>query len=244
MKVVVYYRCRPSEPEYSEAALVEQLQAVDKWQRYRRAEVDAEYFETEADGLSRPQLSQAIEACRRNNANLLIARTEAIGSGLDFSPRIVSVPVAIVEQLDRDLGYTVPTPTNAPSGMSLRFSAQPGAKNIAVYLCNRTDEALRGVRIRVTGVTSKEATGACINNGGKTLALDRIESHTAVIVDYYNVLSDGDFISVYDIEFVAALNQHVGRALIGPGMIEPKFVALKLHQELWSKFPEGSDSIP
>lgn len=247
MKIVVYYRCRPSEPLYSKAALLEQRQAVDKWLRDHRAKVEAEYFETEAGGFSRPQLSQAIEACRRINATLLIARTEAIGSGADFSPRIASVPVAVAGQPVRKFGHTTPAPVNAPSGISLCFSTQPGMKDFAVYLCNGTDAAIRNVNIRITSITSKESISepTAINSerGGEVLTLDRVERRAAVIVDHYNVLSDGEFISIYDVEFADTLSQrHLGRAFIGTGMIGPKFTALKMREKVRSKIAEESSS--
>jgi hypothetical protein len=46
-----------------------------------QAIVQAEYVEPETDGFSRPQLRQAMEDCKQSGATLLIARTEAIGSG-------------------------------------------------------------------------------------------------------------------------------------------------------------------
>lgn len=232
MKVVVYYRCRPSEAFYSEAALQEQRQSVDKWQRDHEANIEAEFCEIEAGGFSRPELSRAIEACRCNNATLLVARTEAIGSGADFSPRIASVPVAIAEQARRNLGYTVAAPANAPSGLSLRFSAQSGTNNFTVYLCNGTKGALRDVRIQVTSDTSKEiVSGPVASNPERedpSLTLGWLESHSAAVIDHYNVLSDGDFISVYDIEFVDALDQRYAfRALVGPELIQSGFIELR-----------------
>lgn len=232
MKVVVYYRCRPSEAFYSEGALQEQRQAVDAWRRNHQAELEAEFLEDETDEFSRPKLSQAIETCRSNNATLLVARTEAIGSGTNFSPRIASVPVAIAEQSIRKFCYTVPAPANAPSGLSLRFSAPSGTKNFAVYLCNGTDEALSDVRIQVTSITSKEIISGSSAGDQEpedtSLTLGRLHSHSLAVIDHYDVLSDGDFISVYDIEFVDARSQRRAvRALVGQGLIQSEFLELR-----------------
>ncbi|XIA66782.1 recombinase family protein [Bradyrhizobium sp. TZ2] len=91
MDVIVYYRIRPSDPSSSDQALEEQRAAVQSWLTSHPATVKAEYIEPETDGFSRPHLREAIEACRQIGATLLIARTEAVGSGEPFSPRITSV---------------------------------------------------------------------------------------------------------------------------------------------------------
>ena len=85
MKVIAYYRVRPSEPAYSDIALQEQRETIKTWIKGRQAIVQAEYIEPETDGFSRPQLRQAMEDCKQSGATLLIARTEAIGSGAEFS---------------------------------------------------------------------------------------------------------------------------------------------------------------
>ncbi|MCR6732835.1 MAG: recombinase family protein [Afipia sp.] len=60
MKVIAYYRVRPSEPAYSDIALQEQREAVRTWIEGRQAVVQAEYIEPETDGFSRPQLRKAL----------------------------------------------------------------------------------------------------------------------------------------------------------------------------------------
>lgn len=85
MNVIVYYRTRPSEPDASAAALARQLAAVDAWLSERSAVAAETFTEAETGSPSRPVLGAALKACRRHGADLLIATTNAIGSGLRFN---------------------------------------------------------------------------------------------------------------------------------------------------------------
>jgi hypothetical protein len=84
MNVVVYFRSRPSEPDASTAALARQVAAVDVWLTERGAKVAETFTEAETGSPSRPALGAALKACRRHGADLLIATTDAIGTGARF----------------------------------------------------------------------------------------------------------------------------------------------------------------
>lgn len=84
LNVVVYYRTRRTEPEASAAALAAQEDAVASWTSEHSAFVLAEFTEGEDGGKARPRLGKALALCRREDARLLIARTNPIGSGEAF----------------------------------------------------------------------------------------------------------------------------------------------------------------
>src|SRR3954471_20171338 len=86
MKVVVYLRTRPSEPEASEAALAAQRTAVASWLAQHQATQIAEFIQPEADGEPPRQLWTALKLCRQRSATLLIAMTDPIGSACGFGP--------------------------------------------------------------------------------------------------------------------------------------------------------------
>jgi hypothetical protein len=154
MDVIVYYRTRPSEPSYSDNAFEEQRAAVRSRLTSHPAAIQAEYIEPETDGFSRPQLRGAIEACKQTGATLLIARTEAIGSGAPFSPRIISVPIAFARDTPRDKGYMIPAPEKAPTGLALYFPDHGNWRIVPVYLCNRTDQAMLDIKVNTLGITT------------------------------------------------------------------------------------------
>src|SRR3954453_22801906 len=86
MKVVVYLRTRPSEPEASEAALAAQRTAVASWLTEHGATSLAEFIQPEAGGEPPRQLWTALKLCPQRSATLLIAMTDPIGSGCGFGP--------------------------------------------------------------------------------------------------------------------------------------------------------------
>src|SRR4051794_18739887 len=86
MKVVVYLRPRPSEPEASEAALAAQRTAVASWLAEHGATSLAEFIQPEEAGEPPRQLWTALKLCRQRSATLLIAMTDPIGSGRGFGP--------------------------------------------------------------------------------------------------------------------------------------------------------------
>lgn len=218
MKVIAYYRIRPSEPRYSDMALQEQREAVKTWIEGRQAIVQAEYVEPETDGFSRPQLRQAMEDCKQSGATLLIARTEAIGSGAEFSPRIASIPVAFAPEPLRERRYVTLAPEKAPPDLTLYFPDFRSLKTMPVYLSNGTDAPIRDITVRTIGMTSKftmpaptvaDETGAIseqpLSTTPTAFSLDRLDARHAAVIDRYDPMFDSDFVTAFEITF---LDQH------------------------------------
>lgn len=236
-RVVIYLRTRPLEPRFSDQALEEQRVAIARWLSDNPASVVAEYIESEADGMSRPRLAAAVVKCKASNASLLIARTEAIGSGFQFEPRIVSVPVFVIPQVTREIGHVIPCPHNALAGLSLYFPEYQGMRASPVYLCNNAELRLENLRITILEITSKldGAVGVAPTlwpvASGTVLAdapnyLPELAPVSAVLIGQYDPLIDGDAITSYAISFTILSGQHRASAFIGPGALPARFVKL------------------
>lgn len=241
MNVIAYYRVRPSEPAYSDIALQEQREAVKTWIEDHQAAVQAEYVEPETDGFSRPQLRQAMEDCKQSGATLLIARTEAIGSGVEFSPRISSIPAAFAPEPSRERGYVSLAPEKAPPDLTLYLPDFRSLKSMPVYLCNGTDAPIYTITVRTIGLTSKFTTPNPTTTDGSgsaseqplsttptAFSIDRLDARRAAVIDRYDPMFDSDFVTAFEITF---LDQHEQKqrmkALINPAPLSSAFVALK-----------------
>ena len=241
MKVIAYYRIRSSEPAYSDIALQEQREAVRAWIEGHQAAVQAEYVEPETDGFSRPQLRQAMEDCKQSGVTLLIARTEAIGSGGEFSPRISSIPVAFAPEPSHERGYVTLTPEKAPPDLTLYFPDFRSLRTMPVYLCNGTEAPIRTITVRTIGVTSKftvpnptiiDETGSMsaqpLSTTPTAFSLDRLDARRAVVIDRYDPMFDSDFVTAFEITF---LDQHEQSqrvtAFLGAAPLSSAYVALK-----------------
>lgn len=241
MKVIAYYRVRPSEPAYSDIALQEQREAVRTWIEGRQAVVQAEYIEPETDGFSRPQLRKALEDCKQSGATLLIARTEAIGSGTEFSPRISNIPAAFAPEASRERGYVSLAPEKAPPDLTLYFPDFRSLKNMPVYLCNGTDAAIRIITVRTIGLTSKfttpdptiaDGSGSAseqpLSTTPTTFSLDRLDTRHAAVIDRYDPMFDSDFITTFEITFIDQQEQAQQRtAFLGGTPLSSAYLNLK-----------------
>lgn len=239
MNVVVYYRSRPIEPGSSEQALREQRDAVTNWLTENPTSVIAEYVEQEIDDTSRPRLAEAIATCKRTDARLLIARTEAIGRGSQFEPRIKSVSVIVAPETNRELGHVMPSPQRAWPGYSLYFPDYRAMRAVPVYLCNNTDDTLRNLQVTVGCISSKieslPEVGAFAGSPrkGPALAPDASETlsclpaRNSILIDRYEPLTDGETIMSYAISFIEPTEQQRQiTALIGPGGLTAPFLKL------------------
>ncbi|MBN9597949.1 MAG: recombinase family protein [Afipia sp.] len=239
MKVIAYYRVRPSEPAYSDIALQEQRETIKTWIKGRQAIVQAEYIEPETDGFSRPQLRQAMEDCKQSGATLLIARTEAIGSGAEFSPRISSIPVAFAPEPSRERGYVTLTPEKAPPDLTLYFPDFRSLRIMPVYLCNGTDAPIRDITVRTIGITSKFTVPAATDGIGSAseqplsttpiaFTLDRLDKRHAAVIDRYDPMFDSDFITAFEITFIDQHEQNQRlTASLRAAPLSSAYVALK-----------------
>ena len=241
MEIIVYYRTRPSKSAYSDIALQEQRQTITRWVAEHQATLKAEYVEPETDGFSRPQLREAMDICKRTGATLLIARTEAIGSGTEFLPRITSVAVAFAPEPLRDRGYVIPAPEQAPDGLTLYFPDFRSLRIMPVYLCNGTGKSIRNITVRTAGITSKFTMPGPSTSKGQSPAseqplsttptafsLDQLGARFATVIDRYDPMFDSDFITGFEVAFLDQHNQkQLAKASIGPAPLSSAFVALK-----------------
>lgn len=241
MKVIAYYRVRPNEPAHSDIALQEQREAVKTWIQGHQAAVQAEYVEPEADGFARPQLRQAMEDCKQSGATLLIARTEAIGSGAEFSPRISSIPVAFAPEPPRERGYVSLAPEKAPQDLTLYFPDFRSLKTMPVYLCNGTDAPIHAITVRTIGLTSKfttpnptiadesgSASEQPLSTTPTAFSLDRLEARCAAVIDRYDPTFDSDFVTAFEITFLDQQEQTQRlTAFLNAAPLPSAYIALK-----------------
>ena len=229
---VVYYRICPSDTFYSDQALEEQRTAVDSWLISHPATTKAEFVEPETDEFSRPRLREAIEACKRTGATLLVARTEAVGRGTPFSLRITSVTVAFAPESPLKLGYAILAAEKAPSGVTLHLPDRSVMNVMPVYLCNKTDQAMLDIKVNTVGITthmsmSTPSGSAPLSTTPTSLTIEQLAPNTAVLIVRYDPMIDGDFITFYDVAFIDQRGQkQLIRTAIGPGGPSAKFVAV------------------
>lgn len=194
LRVVVYYRTRPEEPEASAAALAVQETDVAAWME-RRPSVRVGSF-TEAEqalpgriAIERPVLAEALRHCRTHGATLLVSTSAPIGSGPMPAINVLSVPVLYA-------GFEIPPPDlmplleQAPEGFSL-YLRRSGTTRLPMYLCNRTDRAITGVELAGTVVTTKLQDGVTVSATSRR-RLDRLEPGCCGLIDEYDLMSDGD----------------------------------------------------
>ena len=241
MKVIAYYRVRPNEPVHSDIALQEQREAVKTWIEGHQAAVQAEYVEPETDGFARPQLRQDMEDCKQSGATLLIARTEAIGSGAEFSPRIWSISVAFAPESSRERGYIALAPEKAPPDLTLYFPDFRSLKTMPVYLCNGTDEPIHNIDVRTIGLTSKFTTPNPTTPDGSgsaseqplsttptAFSIDRLDARRAAVIDRYDPMFDSDFITAFEITFLDKQEQTQRlTAFLNAAPLSSAYIALK-----------------
>lgn len=100
MRAVAYVRTRKIEPIASEQAISLQREAVIAWINDTAENVViTTYIEDESQITSRPKLKTAVEVCRRQNATLLVASSDSIGSGGSFRLPILDIPVLVLSPL-------------------------------------------------------------------------------------------------------------------------------------------------
>lgn len=235
--VIVYYRAKPAEQRWSDIALAEQRAAVTTWLRDNPATVLAEETEAETDGGSRPRLKAATDACKTSGATLLIARTEAIGSGLPFQPRIVSINVAFAPATPREIGHRIIVPSlGREDQLSLYFPDFGTMRETPVYLCNASSRDLSDVWVTKQGdlsiglseidpaipFRSPSATPAA------HLEIGDLASGEGVLIDAYHPMIDSDFTLLYQMRF----NNEAGeagrkRAVIGTSGPDARFITMR-----------------
>jgi hypothetical protein len=101
-----------------------------------------------------------------------------------------------------------------------------------VYLCNKTDQAMLDIRVNTVGITthmsmSTPCGSAPLSTTPTSLTIEQLAPNTAVLIDRYDPMIDGDFITFYDVAFIDQRGQkQLIRTAIGPGGPSAKFVAV------------------
>lgn len=98
LRVVVYYRIRPEEPEASAAALAVQEAGVAAWIERRPSVLVGSFTEAEQAlpgriAIERPVLAEVLRHCRTHGATLLVGTSAPIGSKALPAINALSVPV-------------------------------------------------------------------------------------------------------------------------------------------------------
>ncbi len=193
LRVVVYYRIHPEEPEVSAAALAVQEAGVAAWMEHRPSVLVGSFTEAEQAlpgriAIERPVFAEALRHCRTHGATLLVATNAPIGSGPVPAINVVSVPVLYVGIEIAPLDV-MPLPEQAPEGFSL-YLHRSGTTRLPMYLCNRTARAITNVELAGTGVTTKLQDEVTMSATSRR-RLDRLEPGCCGLIDEYDLWPTG-----------------------------------------------------
>jgi hypothetical protein len=92
--------------------------------------------------------------------------------------------------------------------------------------------AMRGIKVNTVGITSHMRTGtpsrsAPLSTTPTSLTIEQLAPNTALLIDRYEPMIDGDFITFYNAAFIDQQDQkQLIRAAIGPSGPSAKFVAM------------------
>ena len=69
---------------------------------------------------------------------------------------------------------------------------------MSVYRCNKTDRAMRDIKVNTVGITSHMRTGtpsgsAPLSTTPTSLTIEQLAPNTALLIDRYEPMIDGDF---------------------------------------------------
>jgi len=93
---------------------------------------------------------------------------------------------------------------------------------MSVYRCNKTDRAMRDIKVNTVGITSHMRTGtpsrsAPLSTTPTSLTIEQLAPNTALLIDRYEPMIDGDFITFYNAAFIDQQDQkQLIHAAIGP----------------------------
>ena len=78
---------------------------------------------------------------------------------------------------------------------------------MSVYRCNKTDRAMRDIKVNTVGITSHMRTGtpsgsAPLSTTPTSLTIEQLAPNTALLIDRYEPMIDGDFITSYNAAFI------------------------------------------
>lgn len=137
MKLVAYYRVSTYKQAQSGLGLDAQRQAVEQYATGRKADVIAEYVETESGRkCDRPQLAEALSHARKTRATIIIAKLDRLGRNVHFISGLMESGVPF-DCADR------------PGADPFRLHIEAAiAEEEARKISQRTKEALRAAKRR------------------------------------------------------------------------------------------------
>jgi hypothetical protein len=165
-----------------------------------------------------------------------VARTEAIGSGAEFNPRVVSVLVAIAPATKRSVGYEIMCPKILEDGIALYFQGRDGSTKLNVFICNGGDIKLSRLKVDINCFSSddldiSDETSASYESraidDGWGFRCRELQPRTGVLIDTHDLNVDGDCITMYAASFEYE-NEYrsLMYAVIGPGGSGERFILL------------------
>ncbi|MEN6407730.1 MAG: recombinase family protein [Thermoguttaceae bacterium] len=150
MRLVSYYRVSTQKQRVSGLGLAAQREAVQQYATGRKADVIAEYVETESGRkCDRPQLAEALAFARKSRATIIIAKLDRLGRNVHFISGLMESGVPF-DCADR------------PGADPFRLHIEAAiAEEEARKISTRTKEALRAAKAR--GVLLGASQPACRN---------------------------------------------------------------------------------
>jgi DNA invertase Pin-like site-specific DNA recombinase len=150
MRLVAYYRCSTFKQQKSGLGLAAQREAVQQYATSRKADVIAEYVETESGRkCDRIQLTEALAYARKKQATIIIAKLDRLGRSVHFISGLMEsgVPFDCADRPGAD-------------PFRLHIEAAIGEEE-ARKISTRTKEALRAAKAR--GILLGASRPACRN---------------------------------------------------------------------------------
>jgi hypothetical protein len=217
-----------TDPVTSAAALLEQRRQVSEWLQSQsiKTAVSREIVEGEGHGGDRPALAEAIAWCKLQGIPLVVPRTEPIGIGDAFYPRIISIPLIVLPQLKRPTPPVIAVPERAPEQIALYVSRHIDDGVMPIYLTNLSERPLTDVIIN--GDSLYLDIGATIPTNSTQRRIARIAPGTAQLIEEYDVRSAGEFIDLLHVTFADGIALRYGVAILGLRVQEDQFIRLKL----------------
>jgi DNA invertase Pin-like site-specific DNA recombinase len=150
VKYVAYFRVSTQKQGASGLGLEAQREVVNRYLSGGRTELIAEFVETEtgkgADALSkRPQLREALEACRKSGATLLIAKLDRLARNVHFITGLMEASRGNGRNAVKFVACDMPDANDLTIHLMAAF-AEHEAKRIS----ERTKDALRAAKARGT----------------------------------------------------------------------------------------------
>lgn len=208
--------------------MLEQRRQVSEWLQSQAIEtaVVREIVEGEGHGGDRPALAEAIAWCKLQAIPLVIPRTEPIGIGDAFYPRIISIPVVVLPQVKRPTPPVIAVPERAPEQIALYVGRRNDDGIIPIFLTNLGACPLTDVII--DGCSLYLDIGETVPTNSSQRRIARIAPGTAQLIEEYDVRSAGEFIDLLHVTLADGKTVRHGVTILGLRVRENQFIRLKL----------------